>query len=353
MISDHLKNCLLRQGFTYRGAYGDHAHIFQRPEQDRLLSVVLIESRNGMRADTGALQAMDSEFRRLFRAGDRLVYGDPLFLVLSDDPAEDAKLARIPGTAVWLADVYNRNLMIYEDQPADYYGLRASLENALLGNEDEPAQGIERENGKPFTLKTFPWVTAVLIAANVAYFIILAVKGDPLDGEFMFQMGASYAPAVMEGHEYWRLFTAMFMHFGIAHLLSNMLYLVLVGYRIETTQGHVRFLLLYLLSGLIASLVSVLFYWFTKADAVCAGASGAVYGLIGAMLVLTIRNRDRNAIRRNIPRFAFLIMFIVWSSTASEGVDAAAHIGGLASGALLSFILLRTDRQIAEKKRKY
>ena len=67
------------------------------------------------------------------------------------------------------------------------------------------------------------------------------------------------------------------------------------------------------------------------------------------MLVLTIRNRDRNAIRRNIPRFAFLIMFIVWSSTASEGVDAAAHIGGLASGALLSFVLLRTDRQIAEK----
>ena len=327
-------------------------HIFQRAEQDRLLSLVLVESRSGMRSDTGAIQAMDSEFRRLFREGDRLVYGDPLFLVLTDDPAEDAKLARIPGTAVWIADVHNRNLMIYEDQPSDFYGIRTALEDALLGNRPAAPERAGASPAEPLTLRTFPWFTVTLILANVAYYIVLSVKGNPLDEAFMYRMGALYWPAILEGHEYWRLFTAMFMHFGIIHLLSNMLYLILVGYRLERTPGHVRFILLYLISGLAASLISVLFYWITKQDAVCAGASGAVYGLLGGMLVLTIRNRDRNVIRASLPRMIFIVLFIVWSSTASEGVDGAAHIGGFAVGALLGLTLLRSQRQITEKKYK-
>ena len=352
MLSDHLENCLLRQGFTKTGTAGENVRILRRAEQNRMLTVVLIDSRNGMRADAGLVQAMDAEFRKLIRRGDELIYGDPLFIILTDSPSEDAALAAIPGTAVWLADIYNRNLMIYEDQPADFYGLRSPVEAALLGNETEPVRTGGAERSPVLTLRTFPWITAALIAANVVYFIILSVKGDPLDGEFMFRMGASYAPAIFSGHEYWRLVSAMFMHFGLAHLLSNMLYLILVGYRLEREQGHIRFLLLYFISGLIASVASALYYWLTKQDAVCAGASGAVYGLIGAMLVLTIRNRGKGAIRVSIPRMAFLIMFIVWSSTASEGVDAVAHVAGLAAGALLGLVLLRSQKQINGKKNK-
>ena len=70
------------------------------------------------------------------------------------------------------------------------------------------------------------------------------------------------------------------------------------------------------------------------------------------MLVLTIRNRDRGVIRANLTRMIFLVMFIVWSSTASEGVDAAAHIAGLVTGALLGLVLLRSQKQINGKKNK-
>ena len=350
MISDYLENCLLRQGFKRTGTAGENARILQRPEQGRMLSVVLIDSQNGRHWNTSAIQTLDAELRKLTRAGDSLIYGDPLFLIVTGQPEEDAALVRIPGTAVWLADVYTRNLMIYEDQPSDYYGLRSALEAVLSGEDMEAARAPSGGTAsQPLTWKTFPWVTAALILANVVYFIVLKVKGDPSDGEFMFRMGANYAPAILREHQYWRLLTAMFMHFGVAHLLSNMLYLVLVGYRLERAQGHVRFFLLYMLGGLIASFVSVLYYQFTKDPAICAGASGAVYGLIGAMLVLMIRNRNRNAIRSGIPRVAFIILFIVWSSTASEGVDAAAHIGGLVAGALLSLALFRSERQIAEK----
>ena len=351
MLSDHLENCLLRQGFTKTGTAGENVRLLRRAEQNRMLTVVLIDSRNGMRADAGLVQAMDAEFRKLIRRGDELIYGDPLFIVLTDSPSEDAALAAIPGTAVWLADIYSRNLMIYEDQPADFYGLRSPVEAALLGQDEGPAKASSPER-QALTFRTFPWITAALVAANVVYFIILSVKGDPLDGEFMFRMGASYAPAIFSGHEYWRLVSAMFMHFGLAHLLSNMLYLILVGYRLEREQGHIRFLLLYFISGLIASFASALYYWLTKQDAVCAGASGAVYGLIGAMLVLTIRNRGKGAIRVSIPRMAFLVMLIVWSSAASEGVDAVAHVAGLAAGALLGLVLLRSQKQINGKKNK-
>ena len=350
MISDHLENCLLRQGFKRTGTAGENACILSRAEQNHLLSVVLIDSQNGRHWNAGEVQALDAELRRLTRQGENLVYGDPLFLIVTGQPEEDATLVRIPGTAVWLANVYTRSLMIYEDQPSDFYGLRAPLEATLLGNTSDYAPEERYPQKTPLTWKTFPWVTAALILANVGYFIVLAVKGDPLDAGFMYRMGASYAPAVFRDHEYWRLLTAMFMHFGVGHLLSNMLYLVLVGYRLERSQGHVRFLVLYMLCGLLASLVSVLYYWFTGKDAVCAGASGAVYGLIGAMLVLMIRNRNQNAVRANIPRTAFIILFIVWSSTASESVDAAAHIGGLVSGALLSLAIFQSQRQIAEKK---
>ena len=352
MISVFLENCLLRQGFTRAGSIGENGRILKRPEQNRMLAVVLVDSQYGRHWNASEVQALDAELRKLSRYGDALVYGDALFIVATDAPDTDAALTRIPGTAVWLADVNNRSFRIYEDQPSDFFGIRAALEDALLGNGPAAPERAGTSPAEPLTLRTFPWFTVTLILANVAYYIVLTVKGNPLDEAFMLRMGALYWPAILEEHEYWRLFTAMFMHFGLIHLLSNMLYLVLVGHRLERSQGHVRFILLYLISGLAASIVSVLFYWLTKEHAVCAGASGAVYGLLGGMLVLMLRNRDKNAIRAGLPRMIFIIFFIFWSSTASESVDGAAHIGGLLTGAFLGLILLRSQRQITEKKYK-
>ena len=310
---------------------------------------------------TDELQAMSTRLRETRRGGAELIFGDPLFIIVTPDPERDRVLAQIPGTQVWLADTVTKSFRIYEDQPSDFYGVRASLEAALSGayspgsmagrrayaNAAE-ASGSEGQNAYRYT---FPWVTVLLIAANVIYFIVLVSRGDIDHTAYMLRMGANYAPYVFEKHEYWRLISCMFMHFGIAHLASNMFYLGIIGFQLERKTGPLRFFLLYMLSGILASLISAGYHLLTNDIAVSAGASGAVYGLIGAMILLMIRRRDSSMFRRDLPRTIFLVFFVIYSSVASSGVDGAAHIGGVLSGALLSLLLIPSERRAAEKQR--
>ena len=80
--------------------------------------------------------------------------------------------------------------------------------------------------------RRLPAAAALLAAANVLVFVVLEVLGSTEDGYFMFLHGALYGPSVLADGEYWRLFTAMFLHFGAAHLMNNMLMLVLIGGRL-------------------------------------------------------------------------------------------------------------------------
>ena len=332
-----------------------NVHVFKKAEMNRLLFVALVNSIQTAELSTYEVQKINTELRRTYREGEDLLFGDPLFIILTEDPEKEKALVSIPGTAVWLLDTVRLKLLVYEDQPADYYGLRSAIEEVIAGtypgrqNDPSPQGETEVES---YILKHFPWGTALLIFANLIVFFILRSKGALEDTELMLNLGANYAPYVFEGHEYWRLFTCMFMHFSFAHLFSNMLYLGIVGFQLEKQAGTVRFLLLYLLAGLIASLVSAVFHWIVKTDAVSAGASGAVYGLIGASFVLMIREKDKAALRKALPRLILILIFIFYSSTASGNVDGAAHIGGFAAGALLSLVLVKTWRQIFAEQKK-
>ena len=360
MIFDLLENSMIRQGFLVAGTAGDNARILRRMEQNRAVFLVLIDSENGRHWSTDDVQALSARLRQTFREGDTLYWGDPMFLIVTARPSQDAQLAKIPGTQVWLIRSDTREIMIYEDQPSDFYGLKAPMEAALSGNYTEPvrreydrssAQVGDRASQSTSGFRNFPVITVLLILINVIAFLFLKVKGALDDLDLMLELGANYAPYVFVKHEYWRLLTCMFMHFDFAHLFSNMLYLGIVGYRLEKQAGRIRFLLLYMLSGLVASLVSALYHWYTGDYAIAAGASGAVYGLIGASFLLVIREKDKAALRRELPRLILVMIFIIYSSAASGNVDGAAHIGGFAGGALLSLPLVKTWRQIYAKKK--
>ena len=103
------------------------------------------------------------------------------------------------------------------------------------------------------------WVNWAIVVLNVAYFIVLELGGSSLNADYMVQMGAVYPPAILEGHEYYRLLTSVFMHFGISHLFNNMLVLVFLGDNLERALGHINYLLFYLLAGIGSSLVSVFY----------------------------------------------------------------------------------------------
>lgn len=181
-------------------------------------------------------------------------------------------------------------------------------------------------------------MTIALIAANVIYFIVLSFLGMPENGAFMYQMGASYTPAIIEDGEYYRLFTCMFMHFSFDHLTSNMLALGLLGKYIEPLIGKVRFLTIYLLSGLVGNLASLFVEYYSHDYAIGAGASGATFGLTGALLSLVLMNRGRigTITKQGI---IFMIVLNFYSGLTSAGVDNVAHAGGLISGVFFTGIL--------------
>ena len=140
-------------------------------------------------------------------------------------------------------------------------------------------------------IRTRQPVNLFLVAVNILVFIVLSIIGDTQDAWFMAAHGACYTPFVLEYGEYYRLFTCMFLHFGIEHLFYNMLLLIFVGDTLEKTAGKVRYLLIYLIGGLAGNILSVWAGMDRAEYAVSAGASGAIFAVIGALIWIVLRNK--------------------------------------------------------------
>jgi len=192
------------------------------------------------------------------------------------------------------------------------------------------------ENNNSYQKKAY--MTIMLAAVNVLIFFVLTAQGMTEDPQFMLYHGAMYVPYVAEAGEYYRLFTSMFLHFGFDHLINNMVILLVMGWNLEQEIGKIKYLIIYLGSGLCGNILSAVFEIRMEEYSVSAGASGAIFGLIGALLYVAVRNRGRigNVTGRGI---VFMIVLSLYYGFTSTGVDNAAHIGGLISGFLLSVCL--------------
>ncbi len=182
--------------------------------------------------------------------------------------------------------------------------------------------------------------TIGLIAANVLVFIVLSFLGQTENAQFMLDHGAMYVPYVIERGEYYRLFTAMFLHFGFEHLMNNMIMLGVIGWSLERELGSVKFIILYLASGLCGNVVSAAAAYVTQDFAVSAGASGAIFGIMGAMVYVAIRNRGRVGDLSGVGLIVMVLLSLYYGFIGA-GIDNLAHIGGLLSGFLLGVLLYR------------
>ncbi len=180
--------------------------------------------------------------------------------------------------------------------------------------------------------------TYVILAANVLMFVLVELTGGSNDLENMIRWGAQYLPLVVGEGQYYRLFTCMFLHFGLAHLINNMVIFYFVGGPLERAVGTVRFLVIYLLAGFGANCVSCYLDFISQSSPVAAGASGAVFAAIGAMIWALIINHGRVE-NLTTGRMIFMALLTLYYGFIAAGVDNAAHIAGFIFGFVLAMIL--------------
>ena len=179
------------------------------------------------------------------------------------------------------------------------------------------------------------YMTILVLATIFIVFLIETALGGSQSSYVLIKMGAMNNYAVVAGNQWWRLFTAQFLHIGIMHLISNAVMIYYIGYYIEQLLGHWRFLTLYLLSGIGGNLLSLAL----GSDAsLSAGASTALFGLFGAMTAVALRNRS-NPIISYLGRQAFWLAVInIVFDLFAPNIDIYGHLGGLLAGFLIAVI---------------
>ena len=183
------------------------------------------------------------------------------------------------------------------------------------------------------------WMNLIIIGVNIIVFALMEIFGDTDNITFMLKCGAAYTPWILDG-QWYRLFTSMFLHFGVSHLLNNMVLLLFLGDMLEEAAGKWRYLLIYLGGGLAGNIVSLLMDYRTGELVVSAGASGAVFAVIGGIFVILIKQRGKVE-NLTLPRLVFVIFLSIYHGFQSTGIDNAAHIGGLLGGIILAFFVYR------------
>jgi membrane associated rhomboid family serine protease len=218
------------------------------------------------------------------------------------------------------------------DASADCHGMVAGGERSSLAQVPVP--------------KTFPsWVsvTNTIVLLNFAVFVAMGFPIHGLNVERLVMWGASWGPLSLD-RQWWRMFTFMFVHGELGHLLVNMCCLWVMGRMAERIFGKWAFLLLYILSGLAGGILTL----GLRPEVVASGASAAIFGVMGVLLATLSLGRLPESAAKLKRRFWPLLIFVAYSlySTATDSsVDHAAHVGGLLAGLAMGILLSRSETE--------
>ena len=185
-------------------------------------------------------------------------------------------------------------------------------------------------------------MTIALIAINIVVcFLAESISGSTMSTDVLIKWGGADVLRIRSG-EYWRLFTSIFVHSGMRHLLNNMLLLYVLGQNLEYLLGPVKYAILYLGCGLIASIVSYQIYLRNQQYVVAVGASGAVFAVMGALIWIILRNKGR--VRGlSLQQMAVMAIFSLLFGFMDTNVANSAHVAGLIAGFAGGIILYRKN----------
>ena len=194
-------------------------------------------------------------------------------------------------------------------------------------------------------------VTLGLLVLNIVGYIFCTQMG-----EVVYTIGSMNAEKILVAHEYYRFLFLFFLHADIEHLVSNMIFLFGLGQMVEQVVGHISFSIVYLLSGFGGSIFSILYAVLTGKIYDAVGASGAIFGLVGALFILVVardlkrRSHSQGTVEIldqrgrqmlgayesvSVGRIIFAVVYMIYSGSRAAGVDNAAHVGGLLCGIMI------------------
>lgn len=262
-----------------------------------------------------------------------------LHLIVTENGMFDEEVMRfveqLPN--VWLVAADTGRIYIFENQPEQFDDLHLYLEQGLI----KYTKYKRMESSF-----TFQPINMIIVALNVLYFLFIIIIGGGYyavyDTDIMQKMGALSYETFTAGAWY-EIITSVFMHFGLSHLLNNMVLLTYTGCELEKRIGKLPYLILYLVSGMCGNFASLWYYHYIGEYTVSAGASGAIFGVIGALIVVLVVNRTET---QNLTSRRLLLMagITIYYGMTTMGVDNAAHIGGMTSGIIGGFLLSKISQ---------
>ena len=177
-------------------------------------------------------------------------------------------------------------------------------------------------------------VTVILIGINIAVFLLETKDGGSTNTAVALKYGALYTPYIRQG-QYYRLFTAMFLHFGVWHLLFNMYALFVLGPAVDYVCGAAIYLIIYLAAGILGNVLTMLVEEKKGRSSISAGASGSIFGLLGACLVLSIAGYGFS-LRSILSTLAINLVY----GLSSRRINMMSHVGGFIGGAAVMAVIL-------------
>lgn len=353
MVFEQLENLLTEQGFCKVASNLPEFFFFFRTENTYVNVLHIVDYKQNLYIAEDQYEHIKDKIKDFFHAKGIADVHILSILVSADIP----KARKLCGNDAfcWLLDPAENRLLIYEHQVADFYGMKKILENFLYEISVRPSEG-NSTSGNPERTESFSakkgtelwaWGNIFLVAVNVILFIVCTFTGN-----LLYNIGAFSVRDLTEGGEWYRLLTSIFLHADIRHLVSNMLILYYIGNAVEKQMGHIPYTILYFLSGLAGNIFSAGYELLSERYISSVGASGAVFGVEGALLMLVLLHKGKLA-DVTAGRIVFVIGFALYCGFTSSYVNNAAHIGGVLMGFIVAgiFWLLSPGTEKEQQKR--
>lgn len=347
---EKLRYFLEREGFKKLSLSADGIDVYFTIENRYVNAILLADHTSGSSLSYHQYEDLSKKTSWKFYDGGNIDV-HLLSIIVTDDLSLAREIARDDQLA-WFWDVNTNTLVIDDGKAEDFYGMRSQFENWILADYDPRIRSTLHDmvydpKGKPYYQSIFDRsiVNHAIFVINALVFTCCILTG----GKIMVQLGDLDYYKIFSDGQWYRMITSMFLHGDMTHITGNMLILYYVGDMVERAFGHLKYLGLYLFSGILANVVSLWFSYYTHDFTPSIGASGAIFGVVGAILWIAIRNHGQYEVL-DVRKILFMIGYSLYSGFASTNVDNAAHVGGVIAGLLFAIIMYRRNPKKNDKK---